>query len=59
MASNMGRAFGLANPLIGAAISPGHVAPAVTGFAMWWMCRPARGRRTRCVPAASAAAALR
>lgn len=39
---HMGRYFGLANQLICAAISLGLGALAVTGFAMWWMRRPAR-----------------
>ncbi|SDD03192.1 PepSY-associated TM helix domain-containing protein [Paraburkholderia lycopersici] len=39
---HMGRYFGLANQLICAAISLGLAALAVTGFAMWWMRRPAR-----------------
>ncbi|WP_321933294.1 PepSY domain-containing protein [Paraburkholderia sp. J8-2] len=39
---HMGRYFGLANQLICAAISLGLGALAATGFAMWWMRRPAR-----------------
>jgi len=41
---HMGRYFGLANQLICAAISLGLAALAVTGFAMWWMRRPARAQ---------------
>ncbi|HKT96483.1 MAG TPA: PepSY domain-containing protein, partial [Paraburkholderia sp.] len=42
---HMGRYFGLANQLICAAISLGLAALAVTGFAMWWLRRPARANR--------------
>lgn len=42
---HMGRYFGLANQLICAAISLGLAALAVTGFAMWWLRRPARADR--------------
>ncbi|VVD61462.1 peptidase [Pandoraea morbifera] len=39
---HMGKYFGAANQWLCAAISMGLLAMSVTGFAMWWMRRPAR-----------------
>ncbi|MFD1558287.1 PepSY-associated TM helix domain-containing protein [Paraburkholderia silviterrae] len=53
---HMGRYFGLANQLICAAISLGLAALAVTGFAMWWLRRPARASRGLGAPSRERAA---
>ncbi|MCP3707800.1 PepSY domain-containing protein [Paraburkholderia sp. CNPSo 3274] len=52
---HMGRYVGLANQLICAAISLGLGALAVTGFAMWWMRRPARAKGASIAPGMLAA----